>query len=320
MRFVVMGAGAIGGVVGGRLAQHGHDVVLVARGAHREAIAADGLLLRSPDDEARIPVPVVGHPDELTLDSDDVVLLTVKGQDTRAALDALAGGPPDLAIACLQNGVDNERQVLRRTPNTYAVPVMLPATYLHPGIVDASSAPVTGILDVGRYPAGVDERAEAMAAAFTSSTFSSVTNPDIMRFKWSKLLMNLGNSLEAGVGPVGRTSELNTLARAEAEAVLAAAAINYASLEEDTARRGDLISLRRIAGERRGGGSTWQSLARGTGSIEVDLLNGEIVLLGRLHGVATPVNALLQQIAHELAREKAPPGSLTEQDLLDRLG
>lgn len=320
MRFVVLGAGAIGGVVGGRLAEHGHDVVLVARGAHREAIAADGLLIRSPDDEVRVPVPVAAHPDELELGADDVVLLAVKGQDTRTALDALARGPADLAVACLQNGVDNERQVLRRTPNAYAVPVMLPGTYLEPGVVEASSAPVTGILDVGRYPTGVDERAEAISEAFASSTFSSVTNPAIMRFKWSKLLMNLGNALEAAVGPIGRASDLYATARAEAETVLVAAGIDCASLEEDTARRGELISMRRIGGQRRGGGSSWQSLARGTGSIETDLLNGEIVLLGRLHGVATPVNAMLQQVANELARAQAPPASLTEAELLARLG
>lgn len=319
MRFVVLGAGAVGGVVGGRLAQHGHDVVLVARGAHGAAIAVDGLVVRSPDDEVRVPVAVVAHPDELTLGGDDVVLLAVKGQDTRSALDALVGGPPDLAVACLQNGVDNERQVLRRTPNTYAVPVMLPATYLRPGVVDASSAPVTGILDIGRYPSGVDDRAEAISAAFRSSSFSSVTNPAVMRFKWSKLLMNLGNALEAAVGPDGRGSDLYTAARTEAEAVIAAAGIDCASAAEDAARRGDLISLRRVAGERRGGGSSWQSLARGTGTIEVDLLNGEIVLLGRLHGVPTPVNELLQVVAHELARAKAPPGSLSEDDLLARL-
>jgi 2-dehydropantoate 2-reductase len=320
MRFVVLGAGAVGGVVGGRLAQHGHDVVLVARGAHGAAIATDGLLVRSPDDEVRVPVAVVAHPDELTLDGDDVVLLAVKGQDTPTALDALAGGPPDLAVACLQNGVDNERQVLRRTPNTYAVPVMLPATYLRPGVVDASSAPVTGILDVGRYPTGVDDRAEAISAAFASSTFSSVPNPTVMRFKWSKLLMNLGNALEAAIGPIGRSSDLYTAAQAEAETVITAAGIDCASPAEDAARRGDLISLRRVAGERRGGGSSWQSLARGTGTIEVDLLNGEIVLLGRLHGVPTPVNELLQVVAHELARAKAPPGSRSEAELLARLG
>jgi hypothetical protein len=75
-----------------------------------------------------------------------------------------------------------------------------------------------------------------------------------------------------------------------------------------------------VAGERRGGGSSWQSLARGTGSIEVDQLNGEIVLVGRLHGVATPVNGLLQTVAHELVQRGAEPGSLTEADLLARLG
>ena len=223
-----------------------------------------------------------------------MVLLAVKGQDTPAALEGLAAGPPDLAIACLQNGVDNERQVLRRTPNTYAVPVMLPGTYLEPGVVEASSAPITGILDVGRYPRGIDERAEAISTAFATSTFSSLPQPEVMRFKWSKLLMNLGNALEAAVGPIGRESELYPRARAEAEAVLAAAGIDYASLAEDAERRGDLIGMRRINGQRRGGGSTWQSLARGTGRVETDLLNGEIVLLGRLHGVPTPVNALLQ--------------------------
>jgi 2-dehydropantoate 2-reductase len=215
MRIVVVGAGAVGGVVGGRLAEHGHEVVLVARGAHGAAIAADGLLVRSPDREVRVRVPVVEHAGQLTLTDDDVVLLAVKGQDTRAALDSLAGAPRDLAIACLQNGVENERQVLRRTARTYAVPVMLPATHLRPGVVDASSSPVTGILDVGCYPSGVDETAIALSAALAASTFSSEPHPAVMRLKWSKLLMNLGNALEAACGPIGRGSTLYAAARAE---------------------------------------------------------------------------------------------------------
>ncbi len=319
MRFVVVGAGAIGGVVGGRLAQHGHDVVLVARGPHRTAIAAHGLVVRSPDDEVRVAVQVVEHPGDLVLTDDDVVLLAVKGQDTPTALGDLVAGPGDLAVACLQNGVDNERQVLRRTPNAYAVPVMLPATYLEPGVVEVSAAPISGILDVGRYPSGIDQRAEAISAAFAASTFSSVPHPQVMRYKWSKLLMNLGNALEAAVGPIGRDSELYARARAEGEAVIAAAGIDCASSAEDAERRGDLISMRRIGGRRRGGGSTWQSLARGTGRVETDLLNGEIVLQGRLHSVPTPVNALLQQVGNELARTGAPPGSMSEADLLARL-
>ena len=159
-----------------------------------------------------------------------------------------------------------------------------------------------------------------MARAFTASTFSARTNEAVMRFKWSKLLMNLGNAIEAAIGPIGRVSELYTAARAEAEAVLAAAGIDCASAEEDAARRGDLLRIRPIGAHRWGGGSSWQSLARRTGSSEANQLNGEIVLLGRLHGVATPVNAGLQRVANDLAGAMAPPGSLTEAELLARLG
>jgi 2-dehydropantoate 2-reductase len=316
VRFVVVGAGAVGGVVGGRLAQHGHEVALVARGPHREAMAADGLLVRSPEEQVRVHPPVAGHVDELALGSGDVVLLTVKSQDTAAAL---PGIPRDVPIACLQNGVANEREVLRRFEHVYAVPVMLPALHLVPGVVDASSAPTTGILDVGRYPAGVDATAEHLAEAFSASTFSSIARPDVMRFKWSKLLMNLGNALEASCGSASWGSPLFGLAMAEGRAVLDAAGIDAASDEEDAARRGDLISLRPIDGERRGGGSTWQSLQRG-GSVEVDFLNGEIVLLGRLHGVATPVNELLQRTANDLARRGGPPGSVDPAELERALG
>jgi len=319
MRFVVVGAGAIGGLVGGRLAQHGHDVLLVARGSHGARMAAKGLLLRSPEDEVRISVPVVDSPSAVDLGDDDVVLLAVKGQDTPAALAALTHGPADLPIACVQNGVDNERQALRRTPRVYAVPVMSPASQLEPGVVDCYSAPVHGILDVGRYPAGVDDTATAISAAFAASGFSSITNPTVMRFKWSKLLTNLANALEAACGPVGRATDLYLAARFEGLAVLEAAGIDVASDEEEAARRGSLISMRPIAGERRGGGSSWQSLARGTGTIEADSLNGEIVLLGRQHGVPTPVNELLQRTAHHLARTGTPPGSMTPEDLVAQL-
>ena len=72
-------------------------------------------------------------------------------------------------------------------------------------------------------------------------------------------------------------------------------------------------------GQDRGGGSTWQSLARGTGSIEVDYLNGEIVWLGRQHGVPTPANELARRVANDMARAGAPPRSITARELLDQL-
>ncbi|HWC67267.1 MAG TPA: 2-dehydropantoate 2-reductase [Acidimicrobiales bacterium] len=308
MRFVVFGAGAVGGVVGGRLAEHGHDVVLIARGAHLEAIRRHGLALRSPAASVTVRPPAMADPADAQLGPGDVVLLAVKSQDTELALTALAAAcPVATPVACLQNGVANERAALRRFANVYAVPVMLPSLHLEPGVVGASSTPTTGILDVGRYPSGVDDTAETIAAAFARSTFSAEVRPDVMRLKYSKLLMNLANAVQALFGERDGTEELVARARREGRACLEVAGIDVASREEELDRRGDLITIGPIDGMPRGGGSTWQSLARGAGSVEVDHLNGEIVLLGRLHGVPTPVNAALQRWANEAARVRRPP-------------
>jgi len=316
MRFVVLGAGAIGGVVGARLAAHGQAVMLVARGEHFAALRGGGLRIESPDEAATIDVPVVDHPAQINWTPDDVVLLTVKTHHAFSALrDLAAVAPADVSIVCMQNGVTSERIALRHFAHVYGVCVMCPATYLVPGVVQAWSLPTTGILDIGRYPAGADSRAEAIAAAFRSSTFSCVARHDIMRWKYGKLLMNLGNAVEAICGPRARSGPLTKRARGEGVACLEAARIDYVGEQEDTARRGDLLHMHPIAGQTRGGGSSWQSLQRGAGSIESDYLNGEIGRLGRLHGVPTPVNTLLQRIANQLARAGTPPGSMSCEEL-----
>ena len=204
---------------------------------------------------------------------------------------------------CAQNGVANERVALRSFANVYAMCVMCPTGHLEPGVVEAYSSPVSGLLDLGRYPSGVDRTAYEVAAALAASTFESEPRPDIMRWKHQKLLMNLGNSVEAACGPVGRGSEVARLALREALACYEAAGIEFVSRDEDRDRRGDLLQLTDVGGRRRGGGSSWQSLARGTGAIETDYLNGEIALLGRLHGVATPVNATMQRVARTSRRQ-----------------
>jgi 2-dehydropantoate 2-reductase len=137
-----------------------------------------------------------------------------------------------------------------------------------------------------------------------------------MRWKYTKLLMNLGNSVEALCRRDDNAVELSRRARREGASVLRAAGVDLASQNEDAERRGERLQQRPINGEERGGGSSWQSLRRGAGSIESDYLNGEIVLLGRLHGVPTPVNALLQREANAAARSGAEPQSRRAADLL----
>jgi 2-dehydropantoate 2-reductase len=88
----------------------------------------------------------------------------------------------------------------------------------------------------------------------------------------------------------------------------------------DRARRGTLLTAGPPVPGAPRRSSTWQSLTKGAGSVETDYLTGEVVLLGRLHGVATPANALLQRLATELAAEGRPPGSVRASEVLARLG
>ena len=102
--------------------------------------------------------------------------------------------------------------------------------------------------------------------------------------------------------------------------MLAAAGIDVASSEEDRERRGDLLQIAPTSSGEWQGGSSWQSLARGAGSIEAEFLNGEIVLLGGLHGVATPVNAVLQRLAVRAAAEGAGAGAWSIEELSELAG
>ncbi|AYY13453.1 ketopantoate reductase family protein [Actinobacteria bacterium YIM 96077] len=323
MRYVIIGAGAVGGLIGGRLHQYGSDVALVARGAQYEALRTRGLRLDDPDDTVTLDVPVHAHVSDVDWRADDVAILAMKSQDTVPALDDLVvSAPPDLPIVCAQNGVENERQALRRFPFVYAMHVMCPATYLEPGVVQARSAPISGLLDIGRYPQGVDTVVEQVTAELSGASFDSRPMTDIMRWKYAKLLLNLANAVQI-VFPhddLDRAgAEIATRARDEGVACLEAAGIPFASREEDEARRGDLLSVRPVGDQPRTGSSTWQSVARGAGSVETDYLNGEIVLLGRLHRVPTPVNALLQRLAADVAAGRLPAGGISQDEFFERL-
>jgi 2-dehydropantoate 2-reductase len=308
MRFVVLGAGAIGGVLGGGLHRAGHDVTLIARGGALDALRESGLQLQTPDDDFSLAIPTVGSPAEAELRDGDIVILAVKSQDTVAALDALAACERDVTVVCAQNGVANEPEALRRFERVYGVYVWLPAQYVEPGVVQAYSAPVYGVLAVGRYPSGEDELARELARAFTAAGCDGQVFAEIMRLKRGKLLGNLINGIQVVVGDGEEAERLHEQAMAEARACFDAAGLAY---EADPRALGERMSPpRKVHGAGHANSSSWQSLQRGTGTVETDFLNGEIVLLGRLHGVPTPVNATIQRLANRMARNHVTPGSL----------
>lgn len=285
----------------------------------------------TPDGPHTHRPPVVDGPHALgELGADDVLVLAVKTQDSEAALEAwgpvpVAGGgtaAERLPLVCAQNGVESQRLALRRFRRVYGVCVWLPATFVEPGVVSAAGMPLTGILHLGRYPHGTDETVRSIAADLAASRFEAPVVSDVTRWQYAKLLGNLANSIEAVSGVL--TSEegiaLYGRVRAEGEAVLAAAGIPYASEEEQKEARADKIRFEPFDGSERGAGSSWQSLNRGTGTIEADYLNGEIALLGRLHGIPTPLNDLLQRLANDFARERRAAGSMPVDELVRLAG
>ena len=322
MRFVIYGAGGIGGTVGARLFRAGSDVLLIARGAHLQAIQRDGLRFLTPSLDETLQIPAVGGPAQADLRDGDVVLLSMKTQHTESALRDLVAAVPaaigdSLPVICCQNGVANERMALRRFQNVYAMVVYLPAEHLQPGEVVTFGEGAGGILDAGRYPTGVDATITQVTAALADAGFSAEPDPAVMRQKYGKLVTNLGNALQAATGD--SPDDLRRLMRQEAVACYAAAGIDSTGAEEARVRRERGIVVSDVPGFARHGGSSLQSVLRGTGDIEADYLNGEIVQLGRLHGVPTPANRVLQQAANEIIRDGLSVGAISADTLRQRI-
>ncbi|MGE3984178.1 MAG: ketopantoate reductase family protein [Dehalococcoidia bacterium] len=322
MRYIMYGAGAIGGICGGKLHLAGHEVILIARGEHLRVIQQDGLTLKTPDETMTLPIAAVSHPSQIEFRAGDVVVLTMKSQDTAAALDDLRAAAGDqVTVACAQNGIENERMALRRFANVYGMVLLMPATYLEPGVVEASAWPVVGVADLGRYPAGVDATAETIAAEWDAAGMASIARDDIMRWKYTKLLQNVSNAVGAVCGDDADSSALQDMVRDETRQCFRAAGYEWIPGPQLTARRAEVLpsptgpsNISSVV-RTRGGSSTWQSLVRGAGSSEGDYLNGEIALLGRLHGIPTPANEVFQALSDQLARERKQPGSVTLEEV-----
>jgi 2-dehydropantoate 2-reductase len=321
VRFVIIGAGAIGGVVGATLHRAGHEVALVARGAHHDAIAARGLTLETPSESVTLTIPIGRTPPDVGIDAGDVVLLATKSQDTAGALAALrTAAPPTTPVVCMQNGVENERVALRLFTDVYGAVVMSPTAHFEPGLVLAYGTERFGAIDVGRYPRGSDARCDAICAALVDAGFEAEPRTEIMRAKYAKLVANLANAVQAVCGHDSDADALIERVQAEGRAVLTAAGIEFRDEGvADIRARWERWRVSEIEGRPRGGGSTWQSIVRGAGSVETDYLNGEIVLQARLTGVAAPVNRLLQELAQQTLRDARAPGWLTAAEVLARL-
>lgn len=338
MRYVVIGAGAIGAGVGGLLADAGSDVVLVARGDHLTAMRERGLTIRTPDRAFTCRPAVAATPEEVELTVDDVLVLATKTHQAATALAAWADAPvradgqvvgtagERLPLLTALNGVAAEEIALRWFARVYGVCVWMPAVLAQPGEVIVRCGPVRAILHAARYPAALADDGDAavlrqLAEEWGRAGIQVPTPADVMPWKYRKLLGNLGNAVQAllgdGAGDQGRG--VVTAAREEAQALYRAAGIEINDEESERTSR-DQLQVAPVPGApERMGGSTWQSLQRGTGSAETDYLNGEIVAIAHRLGRVAPVNAALAALMRDAVAAGAAPGSISAEALSERV-
>ncbi|MFC1914539.1 ketopantoate reductase family protein [Chloroflexota bacterium] len=322
MKVIIYGAGAIGSVVGGHLFRAGSQVVLVGRPGHVTAIRDHGLRLITPVGTYIVRVPAVTAPDEIDFAPDDVVFLCVKSQDADEALQSLKSvAAADVPIFCFQNGVRNEHTALQYFPRVYGVRVRIHSAFLVAGEAITRRDP-PGWLVIGRYPTGTDSLAESVATDLRRAGFDVLVTPEIMPFKWGKLLRNLSNAIGAITNEREDNEARLRLVKAtqqEAQEILARAGIRWISDEEELQLWPERMPVR-SSQKMEAQSSTWQSLARGRGTVETDFLNGEIVQLARQLGRQAPINEALLRLTKEMAEKHEMPGKHASTDLLRLLG
>ena len=230
MRFLVLGAGAVGGYFGGRLAEAGRDVTFLVRAARAAALAEHGLAVTSPLGDFRVAVTVttadrVGGPY-------DVVLLTAKHYDFDTAIDAIRPGVgSQTAVLPLLNGLVH----LDRLDAAFGAQRVLGGV----AYVGASLQPDGSIrhhnrlsgIAFGERGGGISERARAIEAAFAGTKVSAPASENILLDMWEKFVMmgamaGIGCLMRGNVGEIMETQDGEALmidALAECQAVAAAA-------------------------------------------------------------------------------------------------
>jgi 2-dehydropantoate 2-reductase len=325
MRLAVIGAGAVGSLVGGLLARAGEDVTLVGRQPHVDAVKRDGLRIDGELGPLQIRVGAIERLDFKPA----VALLTVKTQAVADAARELRPYVAGVPVVTMQNGVRSD-ELVAEVPGKHdllSCVVLFAATYLEPGSVTYA---LRGDLVLGVPFGPIDERTRTIAGILDKALPTHLS-ADIAGAHWTKLIINENNALPTVTGlsiqDVNRRpalSRLSVLMMREAVTTIAAAGITLASLPRlpVTALRTMLrmpmpiVSrlprlLTRSLGRTTALGSTLQSVRRGE-KTEIDYLNGEVVALGKRIGRPTPYNSAVVDLVHQV---EATGRFLTEEEV-----
>lgn len=305
MRVAVMGAGGVGGCLGALLARDGNDVTLIARGAHLDAIRANGLRLVRAGGDFTLSTPATENPREVG--PVDLVLYTVKTYHNAVAIPAirpLIG--PDTAVLTLQNGVDCHVRVRESLGPGHALPgaYWTASSIEAPGVVALVGA--SPRLSFGEERGRTSARAESIRRTLRSAGIDAALSPDPLQVIWTKFIVLCSI---AGVTSAARTRikefiqtplglELFTAAMREVDAVGRAMGVN---LPEGLVEK----QVEFIKGFPDFQNSMHADFENGRPT-ELEALNGAVVRMGQGAGIPTPVNEMIYAILLPLKDGASP--------------
>jgi 2-dehydropantoate 2-reductase len=291
MKIAVMGAGAIGGYFGGRLAKAGFDVSFIARGAHLDVIRKNGLKVLSPLGDFTIhPATVTDDPAEVG--PVDVILFMVKNYDTlRAAEQIRPLVGPDTAIIPFQNGVE-ARAMLSNVLGARHVlggVAFIPASIQEPGVIKHNAE--LAKLVFGEFDKQITPRALSFLDALEKAGVTGEIPADISMVLWSKLMfltsMSAINCItRQPVGLVQSDGETIALYMDAMREVAAVAVAHGVSLGEEAIADNMALAKSFPPNNKT---SMFQDLEAGR-RLEIDYLSGAVVRLGREKGIETPIH------------------------------
>ncbi len=333
MKIAVIGAGAIGSVIGGLLSKAGEDVTLIGRKPHVDAINQNGLLLDGASGKMIIQVKAAENIDF----KPDLVLLAVKTQDVESSVRRVKPYVSGVPLVTMQNGVRSDDLVagVLGKENISSSVVIFNGLFLEPGKALFSTPFSKTALLIGE-PFGTNGNRLQSLSALLNKALPTDISEDIRGAHWTKLLWNLNTAVPAVTGlpmqegnQYPQIRELNINLMKEGLEVIKLAGIKTADVpgmplslmeiivqmplpESSSIMKNNIKSL----GELSLLGSILQSIKRGK-STEIDYLNGEIVNLGKKKGIPTPVNSLIIELVHQI---ETTVKFLTPEELNQRLG
>lgn len=298
MKFAVIGSGGVGAYFGGRLAQAGHDVTFVARGAHLAAIKEKGLKVLSIEGDFEVP-GAKATDDPSSIGAVDVVLLAVK---TWQVVEMVPQLPPLLgknsAVLTLQNGVEAPDQVASVCGRAHVLAGVcrLMSYIAEPGVV--RHAGVTPTIGFGEWAGGRSARAESLHAALDGCQGITASLPgDIAVALWDKFLFiapfsAVGAATRKPAGAWRHVPETRALLKAAMNEVVDLANARGVSLPRESVER-TLPFVDRLPEDATA--SMQRDLLEGRAS-ELEAQTGAIVRLAKAAGVPTPANAFLYAV------------------------